>query len=157
MARASTLLKILAIGVVAVVLVAAVYAALTFPRTIVEFPVSFTLGLDRKQQEFEVPWLHDKAQVEVAITNGTSIWRASISNAQGEVWHNSEIQGGQTTYHSEWITLPSGQYNFTFSIGAGSLDAKNASRVRRDGKSGPRAPDRRQGDPAGRTSSPNGT
>ena len=137
MARASTLLKIWAIVVGAVVLVAAVYAALTFPRTIVEFPVSFTLGLDRKQQEFEGPWLHDKAQVEVAISNGTSIWRASISNAQGEeVWHNSEIQGGQTTYHSEWITLPSGQYNFTFSIVGGLLESSLDANIKVTSKGG---------------------
>jgi len=125
MAGTSTLLKTLAIGVVAVLLIAAFYAALTFPRTVVDFQVSFTVGFDREQREFEVPWLHDKAQVEVAVNNGSSLWRASITNANGdEIWSHSAIQGEQTTYTSEWIALPNAAYNMTFStIGAGSLEA----------------------------------
>ena len=137
MAGTSAPLKIVAIIVVAVALVAAAYAALTFPRTIVEFPVSFTLGLDREQREFEIPWLHEKAQVEIAISNGTSIWRASISNAQGdEVWHHSAVQGEQTTYHSEWITLSSGQYNFTFSIVGGLLESSLDANIKVTSKGG---------------------
>jgi len=121
----SKILKITAIVVVAVVLFAAVFVALTFPRTVVEFPVSFTIGIDREQRQIEIPWLHDKAQVEVAVTDGSSLWRASITNSSGdEVWSHSALQGEQTTYTSGWITMPSAAYNFTFStIGAGSLDA----------------------------------
>jgi len=125
MPGASTFLKIIAIVVAVVVLIAAVFVALTFPRTVVEFPVSFTIGIDREQRQIEIPWLHDKAQVEVAVTNGSSLWRASITNSTGEeVWSHSALQGEQTTYTSGWIAMPSASYNFTFStIGAGSLDA----------------------------------
>jgi hypothetical protein len=125
MAGSSTLLKALAIAAVAVLLVAAVYAALTFPRTVVDFGVSFTVGFEQEQQGFDVPWLHDKAQVEVAVVNGSSLWRASITNANGdEVWSHSAIQVEQTTYTSEWIALPNAGYNLTFStIGVGSLEA----------------------------------
>jgi len=125
MGGTSTLLKTLTIAAVAILLVAAVYAALTFPRTIVDFQVSFTIGLDREQREFDVPWLHDKAQVEVAVNNGSSLWRATITNANGnEIWSHSALQGEQTTYTSEWIALPNAAYNLTFStIGVGSLEA----------------------------------
>lgn len=125
MPGASTFLKIIAIVVAVVVLIAAVFVALTFPRTVVEFPVSFTIGIDREQRQIGIPWLHDKAQVEVAVTNGSSLWRASITNSTGEeVWSHSALQGEQTTYTSGWIAMPSASYNFTFStIGAGSLDA----------------------------------
>ena len=125
MAGTSTLLKALAIVAVAVLLVAAVYAALTFPRTVVDFGVSFTVGFEQEQQGFEVPWLHDKAQVEVAVVNGSSLWRAIITSANGEeVWSHGALQGEQTTYTSEWIALPNAGYNLTFStIGVGSLDA----------------------------------
>ena len=122
MAGTSTLVKILAIVAVAVLLVAAVYAALTFPRTVVDFQVSF---IDVEQREFEIPFLHDKAQVAVGVADGSSLWRASITNANGEeVWSHSALQGEQTTYTSEWIALPNAAYNITFStIGAVSLEA----------------------------------
>src|SRR5512136_223911 len=125
MAGTSTLLKTMAVAAVAVLLVAAVYAALTFPRTAADFGVSFTVGFEQKLQGFEVPWLHDKAQVEVTVVNGSSLWRASVTNADGsEVWSHSAIQVEQTTYTSEWIALPNAGYNLTFStIGVGSLDA----------------------------------
>jgi SH3-like domain-containing protein len=125
MPGASTFLKIIAIVVAVVVLIAAVFVALTFPRTVVEFPVSFTIGIDREQRQIGIPWLHDKAQVEVAVTNGSSLWRASITNSSGdEVWSHSALQGEQTTYTSGWIAMSGASYNFTFStIGAGSLDA----------------------------------
>ncbi len=124
MAGTSTLLKIVAVVVAVVITVAAVYVTFTFPRTVVEFSVSFTIGLDREQREFDVPWLHDKVQVEVTVTNGSSLWRASITNATGyEIWYHSAVQGEQTTYTSEWITLPSTSYNFTYVIAAAPLDA----------------------------------
>jgi SH3-like domain-containing protein len=125
MGGTSTALRIVAITAIAVVSSAAAFAALSFPRVITEFPVSFTIGFEREQRAFEVPWLHDKSQVEVAINNGSSLWRASITNADGEeIWAHSAVQGEQTSYHSEWILLPSSRYNFTFStIGIGSLEA----------------------------------
>ncbi len=125
MAGTSTLLKIVAVVIVAVIIVAAVYVTFTFPKTDVEFSVSFTIGLDREQREFNVPWLHDKAQVEVTVTNGSSLWRASITNATDyEIWyHLVTFQGEQTTYTSEWITIPPGSYNLTYVIAATPLDA----------------------------------
>jgi hypothetical protein len=113
----SRALKIVALVVIAVVVVAVVYGALTFPRTIVNFPVAFSAGADRVQQQFEIPLLQDKAQVEVSITSGSSLWRATITDANGvELWNHSTAQGEETTYYSAWITLPIGSYNFTFTI-----------------------------------------
>ncbi|HIJ08341.1 TPA: hypothetical protein HA274_03220 [Candidatus Bathyarchaeota archaeon] len=125
MAGNSTLLKIVAIVAVAAVSTVAFFAAMTFPRTIVNLPVSFTVGFEREQRAFEVPWLHDTAQIAVAVSNGTSLWRASITDSNGEeVWSHSALQGEATTFISEWVKLPNSGYNFTFStIGAGSLNA----------------------------------
>ncbi len=125
MVATSILLKALAIAAVAVLIVAAVFATLTFPRTVVDFHVSFTIGFDREQRQFEIPWLNDRAQVEVEVVNGSSLWRASITSASGdEVWSHSALQGNQTTYTSQWIALQDSGYNITFStIGLGSLDA----------------------------------
>ena len=126
MAISSRTIKIAAIIIIAVILVAVVYVALTFPRTIVDFPVAFSTGLDLTQQEFEVPALHDKAQVKVTITSGESLWRAAIINQNGEeLWSNATIaQENQTTYYSAWIPLPSQRLNVTFSIINGSLNAE---------------------------------
>jgi len=120
----SSTLKIVAAIVIVVVVVVGAYAALTFPRAVVDFQVSFTMGVDRELKRFEVPALHDKAQVEVIINSGSALWRASIANANGIIWQHSAAQGGQTTYRGDWIALPSGQYNFTFeTIGFGELNA----------------------------------
>ena len=113
--NASTAVKIVAAIVILVVVVAGTFAGLTFPRAVVDFSVSFPVGVDSEQQEFEVPFLHDKIQVEVIVTNGTSLWRAFIKNdAVAQFWGYSATQGEQQTYHSEWIPLQSGRYNFTF-------------------------------------------
>lgn len=117
--------KIVAAVIIIVVAIAGVYAALTFPRTVVDFQVSFTVGADRQQKEFEVPLLHDKVQVEVTVNSGSALWRASIADADGdEIWSHSAAQGEQTTYSSDWTSLPSGGYNFTFgTVGGGGLQA----------------------------------
>ena len=113
--NASTAVKIVAAVVIVVVVVAGTFAGLTFPRTVVDFSVSFTDGVDSQQQEFEVPFMHHKVQVEVIVTNGSSLWRAFIKNdAVAEFWSHSATQGEQQTYHSDWIPLQSGRYNFTF-------------------------------------------
>jgi hypothetical protein len=123
MAGVSLPIKALVITLVAVLIAVAIYAALTFPRTVTDFQVSF---IDREQREFELPWLHDKVQVAVSVTSGSSLWRASITSAIGEeVWSHGTPQGEQQTYTSEWIALPAGAYNITFStIGLVSLEAE---------------------------------
>ena len=121
----STVMKIVVTVLVVVLAAFALYSALTFPRAVVDLQTSFNVGVDREVREFDVAFLHDQALVEVAVTTGTSLWRASITDANGsEVWSHSKAQGDSTTYQSGWIALPSGNYNFTFgTIGIGNLDA----------------------------------
>jgi hypothetical protein len=115
----------LAIIVILVIAVFGVYAWLTFPKTALSFPVAFTAGVDFTNQEFEVPFLNDKVQVEVAVESGASLWHAEILNQGEAVWNHTATQGEQTSYQSGWIQLPSGSYNFTFgTIGIGSLNAQ---------------------------------
>ena len=121
----SRVLKAVLAIVVVVVVVFVGYAALTFPRTVVEIPVSLTIGVDAVSRQFDTPPLHDRFQVQVAVESGTSLWRARILNGSDVVWEHSAGQGEQTSYTSEWIALPSGSYNFTFAtVGFGSLQAK---------------------------------
>ncbi len=120
--------KIIALGVtiLIVVLVAiALYSALTFPKTLVNLQVSFSIGADREVKEFAVPFFQDRVQVEVSVTTGAALWSASITDANGnEVWAHNKAQGDSTTYESEWIAIQSGSYNFTFgTIGIGNLEA----------------------------------
>jgi hypothetical protein len=118
-------LKIALLVIVFIVVISGVYMVITLPRNVVDLSVAFTLGADRKLQEFEVPLLHNKVQVEVAINSGSALWNAKIVESNGkEIWSHSAAQGGQTTYRSDWFSLPSGQYNFTFgTIGLGELQA----------------------------------
>lgn len=113
--NASTMVKIISVIVIVVVVVAGTFAGLTFPRAVVDFSVSFTEGVESQQQEFEVPFLHDKVQVEVVVTNGSSLWRAFIKNdAVAQFWDYTAKQGENQTYHSDWAPLETGDYNFTF-------------------------------------------
>lgn len=127
-------MKIIVATIIVVVAIASFYGALTFPKTAIDFNVVFTVGADRRLGEFEVPLLHDKVQVEVAIESGSALWTARITDSDGtEIWSHSTAQGGQTTYRSGWLSLPSGQYNFTFgTIGLGELEAN----MRVDSKGG---------------------
>ena len=103
---------------------AGIYSALTYPRAVLDFPVSFTVGADVTRRAFNVPILNGRAQVEVVVNSGTSLWTAEISNQGNTLWSHGALQGGQTTYKSEWIELPSGSYNFTFATtGGGPLNA----------------------------------
>jgi len=102
----------------------AVYAALTYPRTVVSFPVSFTIGADLEHREFDMPLLHGRAKVEVIVNSGTALWGATIKHHDETIWNHLTSQGGQTTYKSGWIELSSGNYNFSFAtFGLGSLQA----------------------------------
>lgn len=115
----------MAVVVIAIIAVAVSYTAITFPRSMVSFPVAFSVGLDRIQKEFDIPFLHDKAQVKVTIESGAALWKATIINQEGEeLWEHSAAQGNQTTYYSGWESLPSGRYNFTFATIGGSLNAQ---------------------------------
>jgi hypothetical protein len=100
------------------------YAALTFPRSVVSFPVSFTIGAEVEQREFEVPAMHEWVEVQVVVTSGTSLWTAKILVDDDVLWSHTAHQGDQTSYKSGWIKLPSGPYTFKFvTAGLGSLDA----------------------------------
>jgi uncharacterized membrane protein len=123
--KTSKTFEIVALIFVILVVSVGIYVALTSPRTIVSFPVSFTIGADVESKEFDVPMLHSLVQVEVAISTGSALWTASILNHGDTLWTHVTAQGGQTTYKSEWIQIRSGHYNFTFgTAGLGTLAAE---------------------------------
>ena len=102
-----------------------VYAAATYPRSVVGFQVSFTIGADLRKETFEVPAMNDRVQMVIKIESGTSLWYAEITSGNEKLWKHSSTQKGQTTHKSEWIQLPSGTYNFTFgTVGFGSLQGE---------------------------------
>lgn len=117
---------VLAVAAIIIVLAAAftLYTGATYPRTVVNVPVSFTIGADVTTGGFDQPILNDKVQVQVAFQNGAALWEARILSGDQLVWEHAAAQGEQQSYSSGWIQLPSGNYNFTFgTIGIGSLDA----------------------------------
>ncbi len=116
----------MAVIVIVIIIVAgfALYAGLTYPRTTLTIPVSFSVGADAETVAFDQPFLDDKTQVQVTIENGAALWQAKITSQDQVVWEHTAGQGGQTSYDSGWIQLSSGSYNFTFTtVGIGSLDA----------------------------------
>ena len=118
---------VIALAAIVVIIVAffAVYAGLTYPRTIVSVPVSFTAGVDSTTTTFAQPFLDDKVQVQVTVQSGAALWRARILSGDEVIWEHAAAQGEQQSYNSGWIQLPSGNYNFTFGlIGGDSLDAE---------------------------------
>lgn len=124
MAAKRTIMAIVAI-VVLIVTAFAVYAGITYPRTVISIPVSLALGADSKTTALDQSFLSDKVQVQVAIENGAALWRARILKGDDVLWEHSAAQGEQQIYDSGWIQLPSGNYNFTFgTIGIGSLEAQ---------------------------------
>jgi len=113
----------IAVGLVVVVFIA--YLALTYPRVLVDFQVSFTVGADARRVEFEVPFLHGYVEVEVYVRSGSALWNAKIMSGESVLWSHVATQGGQTIYNSGWIRFSSGRYNFTFATaGLGSLEAE---------------------------------
>ncbi len=72
--------------VIIVIVVFASFAGLTYPRIAAGFSVSFTVGVDRQEKEFELPFLHGLAQVEVKVVSGTSLWSAEISSNGETLW-----------------------------------------------------------------------
>ena len=123
MAKSKT---VMAVAAIIIVLAAAfaIYTGATYPRNIVNIPVSFTVGADVTTGDFDQPVLNDQVQVQVAIQNGAALWEARILSGDQLIWEHSGAQSEQQSYNSGWIQLPSGSYNFTFgTIGIGSLDA----------------------------------
>ena len=122
----SRVLTVTTVMIIAIIVLVSIYGALTYPRTVVDFPMSFTVGAASQQKQFSVPLYNSKVQVQVSISSGGALWSASITNNKGAtVWNHREAQGEQTTYQSPWINLHTGNYNFTFgTVGAGTLNAQ---------------------------------
>ena len=122
---AKSKVAIAAAVIVTIIIIAfSVYAAQTYPKTIVTIPISFTAGVDATNTQLNQPALNSKVQVQVSVQNGATLWRARISNGDQVIWEHSAAQGEQTSYNSGWLDLPSGTYTFTFgTIGGGSLEA----------------------------------
>jgi hypothetical protein len=121
----SRVLKATMLIVIIVVAVFGIYAAVTYPRTVVSFPVSFTIGAETKTEEFDVSWLHGSIQVEIKVQSGTALWSAEITSGDEKVWSHSAAQGGQTTWTSDWTKMSAAHYNFTFrTLGIGSLEGE---------------------------------
>ena len=87
--------SVMALAAIVIVIVAAfaVYAGVTYPRTIVNIPVSFTLGVDSKTAAFDQPFLDDKVQVQVGVQNGAALWRAQILSGDQVILEHSAAQG----------------------------------------------------------------
>jgi len=110
--------------VIIIVAIFAIYGSLTYPQTLFKTNVSFAVGTDSKTIIFNQPIYDDKTQVQVTIQNGAVLWRAQILNGTQIVWEHSAAQVEQQSFDSGWISLPSGNYTFTFgTVGVGSLDA----------------------------------
>ena len=121
----SRALKVIVLIIIVAVAAASLYLLLTFPKSVVSFPVSFTIGADVERKEFSVPILHERVQVEVIVNSGNLLWTAKILQQDNTLWNHNAHQGDQTTYRGDWVRLQSGDYNFTFATaGIGSLDAE---------------------------------
>lgn len=117
------LVKIAATIVIIIVAVIGIFIALTYPREIFSHQVSFNIGYDSTEQPFQIPILDNQAQVQVTITSGSTLWRTTITDPNGtEVFSHAASQASQTSYTSDWIILPSGNYNITFqTLGFGNV------------------------------------
>jgi uncharacterized membrane protein len=114
-----------AVAVIGLLVAFSLYAGVTYPRTALSVPISFTIGVDVITRAFNVPLLNEAVQVQVAVESGALLWNVQILNTSHVVWEHSASQGEQTRYASDWIKLPSGTYNFTFrTVGIGSLNAQ---------------------------------
>jgi hypothetical protein len=118
-------LKIAILVVIVIIAAVGVFAAWTYSRTVLSFPVSFTIGAQTERREFNMPVLHSSVQVQVVVSSGTALWTARILSNDSELWSHVAAQGGQTTYNSGWMQITSGNYNFTFvTVGIGTLNAE---------------------------------
>lgn len=114
-----------AVAIIIVVVAFGAYAAWTYPREVVSFPVNFTAGADLTREQFTMPALDSQVQVVISIQNGNALWQATILSENGTIWSHTAVQGGQTAYSSGWISLQPGDYNFSFgTLGLGGLQAQ---------------------------------
>ncbi len=115
----------IAVAVIMVILIiVGIFAAITYPRSVLGFSVSFTAGAQVETHGFSVPILDGQVQLQVSVISGTVLWSARIQSYGNTLWSHTTTQGGQTTYTSEWVPLAMGNYNFTFAtIGLGTLNA----------------------------------
>jgi hypothetical protein len=97
------------------------YTFFTYPSTVIRFPVSFTIGADTKQEALELSVLQSRVRVDVVVATGSMWWTAQILQGDTEAWSHSMTQNDQTVFQSDWIELPAGSYNFTYT--AASLAA----------------------------------
>jgi L-2-hydroxyglutarate oxidase LhgO len=119
------------VAILAVVLIAAGFAAWTYPRDVVTIPVSLTIGADVVQKTFTVPAADNAVQLEVTVSSGGALWSAEIDTGNATVFLYRTAQGGQTTYTSEWIIVGAGDYSIRFAtIGVGSLNAQVTVRAK---------------------------
>lgn len=124
--KSSRGLKIAVAVIIVIIVAVGIFAAWTYPRTVLSLPTTFSGGLQIEYGKgFSVPILDNWVQVQVSVSSGTALWRAIILNSSSdELWSHNAAQGEQTTYNSGWMQLASGNYNFTFAtIGIGPLDA----------------------------------
>ncbi len=112
--------------IIIILVVVVAFSALTYPSTVVSFPVSFTVGAAGQEKVFSVQAWDNAVDIQISISSGGALWSASIVNSKGTtMWTHQTAQGEQTTYDSGWVPISSGNYNFTFgTIGAGSLNAE---------------------------------
>jgi len=123
--KKSMTIKVLVLMVIILVVFLVAYMTITYPRVIVSFPVSFTVGAYVKRVEFGVPFLHNWIKLEVFVSSGTALWTAKILRKDTALWSHTSSQSDQTTYSSEWIKISGGRYNFTFATaGIGPLEAE---------------------------------
>ena len=117
--------KIAVLVLILIIAVVGAFAAITYPRIILSFPVSLTIGAQVEHREFALPILHSLVQVQVTVSSGTALWTARIQSGDDVLWSHATAQGGQTTYSSGWTPLASGNYNFTFlTVGLGTIEAQ---------------------------------
>jgi L-2-hydroxyglutarate oxidase LhgO len=110
------------VAILAVVLIAAGFAAWTYPRDVVTIPVSLTIGADVVQKTFTVPVADNAVQLEVTVSSGGALWSAEIDTGNATVFLYRTAQGGQTTYTSEWIIVGAGDYSIRFArVGSGKV------------------------------------
>ncbi len=108
--------------VVGILIVAfGLYTFMTYPSAAISFPVSFAIGADTKHEALEMSVLQSHVRVDVVVTTGSTWWTAKILQNNIEIWSHSMTQNDQTVFQSDWIELPAGSYNFTYT--AASLAA----------------------------------
>jgi hypothetical protein len=80
---------------IVVILVAAfaVCAGITYPATVVNTQIFFTVGADTKTTAFVQSFLDDKSQVQVAIQNDAALWRAQTRIDDQVTWEHTATQG----------------------------------------------------------------